>query len=53
MLGAMLLTAVNLAYYQELMAGMRAAIAEGRFRGFSRADEGRLGARAISRFARP
>jgi queuine tRNA-ribosyltransferase len=31
MLGAMLLTAVNLAYYQDLMAGMRAAIAEGRF----------------------
>jgi queuine tRNA-ribosyltransferase len=31
MLGAMLLTAVNLAYYQELMAGMRAAILGGRF----------------------
>ena len=29
MLGAMLLTAVNLHYYQELMAGMRAAIAAG------------------------
>jgi queuine tRNA-ribosyltransferase len=34
MLGAMLLTAVNLSYYQELMAGMRAAIGEGRFTDF-------------------
>jgi queuine tRNA-ribosyltransferase len=34
MLGAMLLTAVNLAYYQDLMAGMRAAIAERRFAAF-------------------
>jgi queuine tRNA-ribosyltransferase len=34
MLGAMLLTAINLAYYQELMAGMRTAIGEGRFREF-------------------
>ena len=31
MLGAMLLTTINLAYYQELMAGARAAITEGRF----------------------
>jgi queuine tRNA-ribosyltransferase len=31
MLGAMLLSEINLAYYQELMAGMRAAIAAGRF----------------------
>jgi queuine tRNA-ribosyltransferase len=30
-LGMMLLTWVNLAYYQELMSGARAAIAEGRF----------------------
>jgi queuine tRNA-ribosyltransferase len=30
-LGAVLLSAINLAYYQQLMAGMRAAIAEGRF----------------------
>ena len=29
MLGAILLTTINLAYYQELMAGMRAAIARG------------------------
>ena len=34
MLGAILLTTVNLAYYQELMAGMRAAIAAGRFADF-------------------
>ncbi|MCK0208572.1 tRNA guanosine(34) transglycosylase Tgt [Starkeya koreensis] len=31
MLGSMLLTWVNLAYYQSLTAGIRAAIAEGRF----------------------
>jgi queuine tRNA-ribosyltransferase len=34
MLGSMLLTWVNLAYYQHLMAGIRAAIAEGRFEAF-------------------
>jgi queuine tRNA-ribosyltransferase len=34
MLGAVLLSTVNLAYYQELMAGMRAAIAAGRFQEF-------------------
>ncbi len=34
MLGAVLLSTVNIAYYQELMAGMRAAIAEGRFAQF-------------------
>jgi len=34
MLGAMLLTAINLAYYQELMSGMRTAIAAGRFEAF-------------------
>mgnify|MGYP001765226238 CR=1 FL=1 len=33
-LGMMLLTAVNIAYYQELMAGMRAAIRDGRFSDF-------------------
>jgi queuine tRNA-ribosyltransferase len=37
MLGAMLLTAVNLSYYQDLMAGMRAAIREGRFAAFREA----------------
>jgi len=34
MLGAMLLTAINLAYYQELMSGMRATIVDGRFDAF-------------------
>ncbi|WP_448952375.1 tRNA guanosine(34) transglycosylase Tgt [Labrys neptuniae] len=33
-LGMMLLTWINLAYYQELMAGIRSAIAEGRFADF-------------------
>jgi queuine tRNA-ribosyltransferase len=33
-LGAMLLSLVNLTYYQTLMAGMRAAIADGQFAGF-------------------
>jgi queuine tRNA-ribosyltransferase len=33
-LGMMLLTWANLSYYQELMAGMRAAIAAGRFDDF-------------------
>ena len=35
MLGSMLVSWVNIAYYQELMAGMRAAIAEGRFEAFA------------------
>ena len=34
MLGPMLLTAINLAYYQDLMQGMRTAIAGGRFNDF-------------------
>src|SRR5262249_56270303 len=34
MLGAILLTTINLSYYQELMAGMRAAIAAGTFAQF-------------------
>jgi queuine tRNA-ribosyltransferase len=33
-LGQVLLSAINLAYFQELMAGMRAAIAKGRFADF-------------------
>ncbi|MBV1702480.1 MAG: tRNA guanosine(34) transglycosylase Tgt [Hyphomicrobiales bacterium] len=33
-LGMMLLTSINLAYYQDLMAGMRVAIAEARFADF-------------------
>lgn len=50
-LGAMLLSAVNLAYYQSLMRGMREAIAAGRFEEFrsetkaqwARGDNGRQG----------
>jgi queuine tRNA-ribosyltransferase len=34
MLGAMLLSEINVAYYQELMAGMRIAIAERRLADF-------------------
>jgi len=34
MLGAMLLSAINLSYYQDIMAGIRAAIREGRFADF-------------------
>jgi queuine tRNA-ribosyltransferase len=34
MLGAILLSSVNLAYYQDLMRGMREAIAAGRFEAF-------------------
>jgi queuine tRNA-ribosyltransferase len=34
MLGAILLTTINLAYYQDLMAGMRGAIAAGTFAEF-------------------
>ncbi len=36
MLGATLLSAINLAYYQSLMAGMRVAIEAGRFEDFRR-----------------
>jgi queuine tRNA-ribosyltransferase len=36
MLGAILLTMVNLSYYQELMAGIRAAVMAGRFEDFRR-----------------
>jgi queuine tRNA-ribosyltransferase len=37
MLGAMLMTQHNLHFYQSLMAGMRSAIAEGRFAAFAKA----------------
>ena len=40
-LAAMLISAVNLAYYQELMDGMRAAIAAGRFADFREEARGR------------
>ena len=38
-LGMMLLTWVNLAYYQDLMAGIRSAIAEGRYADFAAATK--------------
>jgi queuine tRNA-ribosyltransferase len=34
MLGAILLSAINLAYYQELMRGIREAIETGKFEAF-------------------
>jgi queuine tRNA-ribosyltransferase len=34
-LGAMLMTEHNISFYQQLMAGMRSAIAEGRFAAFA------------------
>ena len=34
MLGAIVLSAINLAYYQEVMAGARNAIEQGRFAGY-------------------
>jgi queuine tRNA-ribosyltransferase len=39
MLGAIMLTTINLAYYQELMAGMRTAISAGQFREFCAATK--------------
>ena len=39
-LAAMLLSWANVAFYQELMAAMRAAIAEGRFAAWADGDEG-------------
>ena len=47
-LAAMLLSLVNLFYYQDLMQGMRAAIAAGSFCGFRQHDSGGLGARRHS-----
>jgi queuine tRNA-ribosyltransferase len=35
MLGAMLMTEHNLSFYQQLMAGLRAAIAEGRLTAYA------------------
>ena len=39
MLGAVLLSTINLAYYQALMAGMREAITAGRFADFQAATK--------------
>jgi queuine tRNA-ribosyltransferase len=44
MLGAMLLSWVNTSFYQELMAAMRAAIAEGRFEYWAEAAKSRMAA---------
>ena len=44
----MLLSEINLAYYQELMAGMRAAIGEGRFAEFRAGDARDMGTRRYS-----
>jgi queuine tRNA-ribosyltransferase len=43
-LGAMLLSWANVAFYQELMGAMRAAIAEGRFAAWAEETKARLGA---------
>ncbi|HEX8257894.1 MAG TPA: tRNA guanosine(34) transglycosylase Tgt [Allosphingosinicella sp.] len=45
-LGAMLMTEHNLNFYQQLMAALRAAIAEGRLAAFAAAFRDRYGARA-------
>jgi len=45
-LGAMLLSWANVAFYQELMAAMRAAIAEGRFAAWAGETKARLAPRA-------
>ena len=42
-LGAMLLSWANMAFYQQLMAAMRAAIAEGRFAAWATDTKARLG----------
>ena len=39
--GAMLMTEHNICFYQQLMAGMRSAIAEGRFADFAKGFRGK------------
>ena len=46
-LGAMLLSWANVAFYQELMVAIRAAIAQGRFGEFAEAARTRLGKRVL------
>jgi queuine tRNA-ribosyltransferase len=46
MLGAMLLSEINIAYYQQLMAGLREAIAGGRLADFAQATRAGWAARA-------
>ena len=50
-LGAMLLSEINIAYYQRLMHDIRDAIAQGHFRGFSRTRPAPTGRAATSRRA--
>ncbi|MGB6086296.1 tRNA guanosine(34) transglycosylase Tgt, partial [Parvibaculum sp.] len=50
MLGAMLVSWINIHYYQSLMAEMRAAIAEGRFEAFRSAFKAAQAAGDIDRF---
>jgi queuine tRNA-ribosyltransferase len=45
-LGAMLLSWANVAFYQQLMAAMRAAIAGGRFAAWAAETKARLGGTA-------
>jgi len=45
MLGAMLLTQHNLWFYQQVMAGLRAAIAEGRLTEWAKAFRARYSAK--------
>ena len=52
-LGAILLTWHNLTYYQELLRGMREAIAAGRFAAFAAAFAGRWPAQATGDAAQP
>ncbi|MGE0764846.1 MAG: tRNA guanosine(34) transglycosylase Tgt [Hyphomicrobiaceae bacterium] len=47
MLGSMLLSWVNTAFYQELMAAMRSAIEEGRFAAWAAAMKARLGGNEV------
>jgi queuine tRNA-ribosyltransferase len=47
-LGAMLLSWANVAFYQQLMSAMRAAIAEGRFAAWAAETKARLGPPSVS-----
>ena len=49
----MILSWANIAYYQSLMAGMRDAIAEGRFASLQGRGEGGLGGRGSGTLAAP
>ena len=53
MLGAMLMTEHNLNFYQQLMAGLRAAVAEGRLSAFADAFRSRYGGSRVGTHERP